>query len=264
MSLAMREKLPYFKLRSFLFGTRPTLLLATFGLAVSSIPAVFALLPAGTVESLSKPRHTYGALGATVILLLMTTAIIWSNCRSTYSPFLHRKIAPVLITALYAVFVGMITGVATLLYFCFIQRPVPTGNPELAMWSTIVSLYGLVVVVQITVRNFEPPANRPELEDLISQLSENRSSAETSSNYVGFLDSIEENLKEITERLNEATTPGGKKLARDVEALLKQYRSNPTDVQIILVDSSRSPVDKELTELKTQFELVVKRLNRIS
>lgn len=260
----MREKLPYFKLRSFLFGTRPTLLLATFGLAASTLPAIFTLLPAGTVESIIKPRHTYWAIGATVILLLVTTAIIWSNCRSTYSPFLHRKIAPVLITALYVVFVGTITGVATLLYFRFIQRPVPIGNPELAMWFTIVSLYGLVVVVQITVRNFEPPDNRPELEDLISQLLENRSSAETSSNYAGFLDSIEENLKEITERLDETTTPGGKRLARDVKELLKQYRSNPTDVQIILVDSSRSPADKELTDLKTQFESEIERLNRIS
>jgi hypothetical protein len=154
--------------------------------------------------------------------------------------------------------------IAALLYFRFIQRPVPTGNPELAVWSTIVSLYGLVVVVQITVRNFEPPGNRQELDDLISQLSENRSSAETSSNHAGFLDSIEENLKEIAERLNEANTPGGKKLARDVEELSKQYRLNPTDVQIILVDSSRSPADKELTDLKTQFESVIKRLNRIS
>lgn len=260
----MSEKWPYLKLRSFLFGTRPTLLLATFGLAALSLPAVFTLLPAGTVESTIKPRHTNWALGATIILLLVTTAIIWSNCRSTYSPFLHRKIAPVLITALYTVIAGVITAVATLLYFLFIQRPVPTGNPELAMWSTIVSLYGLVIVVQITVRNFEPPGNRPELKDLISQLSKNRSSAESSSNYAGFLNSVEGNLKEITELLNEATTPGGKKLARDVEELLKQYRSNPTDVQIIVIDSSRSPADKELSDLKTQFESVTERLNRIS
>lgn len=65
-------------------------------------------------------------------------------------------------------------------------------------------------------------------------------------------------------RLDEATTPGGKKLARDAEWLLKQYRSNPTDVQIILVDPSRSPADKELSDLKIQFESVIERLKRIS
>lgn len=260
----MREQSSKSKLRAFLFGTRPILLLATLALSTFSLPTVFTLFPVGTVESTIKPRHTCWALGCTVVLLSITTSIIWSNCRSTYSPFLHRKAAPILIIVLYIGFIGMITAVATLLYFRFVQRTAPTGRPEIAVWSTIVSLYGLLVIVQITVRNFEPPGNHAELDELISRLLENRSSAEASSDYDYFLDRIEDNLEEITELLDEATTPGGEKLATDVKELLKQYRSNPADAQIIFVDSSRTPVDKELNSLKSQFESVLKRLNRIS
>mgnify|MGYP006277188917 FL=1 len=260
----MREDLTYFELRSFLFGTRPTLLLATFGLAALSLPAVFTLVPAGTIESTIESRHSYWALGATVVLLFVTTGIIWSNCKSTYSPFLHRKVVPILITAFYVIFVGAITAIATFLYFCFIQKPIPTRTPELAVWSTIVSLYGFIVVVQITVRNFDPPSNRSELEAVVSKFLENCSLAEDSSNYVGFLDSIEENLEGITAQLDQATTPGGKKLGKKNKKVAERYQSNPTDIQIILIDSSRSPTDKELNNLKTEFESAIERLNRIS
>ena len=260
----MKERLPYFKLCSFLFGTRPTLLLATFGVAAFSLPAIFTLSPAGSVESSIKPRHTLWALGATAFLLLLTGIVIRSNSKSTYSPFLHRKIAPFLITGIYVVLVGVITAIATFLYFRFVQKPVPLERPELAVWSTLVSLYGLIVVLQITVRNFEPPGNQQKVGELISEILENRSSAEDCSNYNAFLEPIEERLEDISEELNNATTPGGKELARDTEELVEKYRSIPTDVQIIVVDSSRSPADKELSDLKIQFESVTERLNRIS
>ncbi|WP_143420661.1 hypothetical protein [Halorubrum ezzemoulense] len=120
------------------------------------------------------------------------------------------------------------------------------------------------MVLQITVRNFEPPGNQQKVGELISEILENRSSAEDCSNYNAFLESIEERLEDISEELNNATTPGGKELARDTEELVEKYRSIPTDVQIIVVDSSRSPADKELTDLKIQFESVTERLNRIS
>lgn len=261
---AMREKLLYFKWSSFLFGTRPTLLLATFGLVALSLPAVFTIFPAGAIESTIRPRHTIWALGSTAFLLIMVGIIVWANCRSTYSPFLHQKISVILITTIYVAIVVIVTSVGGLLYFRFVQRPVPTTTPELAIWSTIVAFYALIAVVHITVRNFQPPSNRLELEGLVSKLSENRSSAEINSNYTGFLDSIEENLEDISDTLNEATTPGGKKLAREVEGLSEEYRSIPSDVQIVVVDSSRSPADKDLTDLKIQFETITERLSRIS
>ena len=169
-----------------------------------------------------------------------------------------------MITGIYVVLVGVITAIATFLYFRFVQKPVPLERPELAVWSTLVSLYGLIVVLQITVRNFEPPGNQQKVGELISEILENRSSAEDCSNYNAFLEPIEERLEDISEELNNATTPGGKELARDTEELVEKYRSIPTDVQIIVVDSSRSPADKELSDLKIQFESVTERLNRIS
>jgi hypothetical protein len=260
----MKEKRPYFKLYSFLFGTRPTLLLATFGVAAFSLPAIFSLSPGGTVESFIKPRHTLWALGTTAFLLLLTGIVIRSNSKSTYSPFLNRKIAPILITGIYVTLVGIIMAIATFLYFRFVQKPVPLRRPELAVWSTLVSLYGLIVVLQITVRNFEPPGNQQKVGELISEIMENRSLAEDYSNYNAFVESIEESLEEVSKELNDATTPGGKELSRDIGEFVEKYQSIPTDVQIIVVDSSRSPADKELSDLKIQFESITERLNLIS
>jgi hypothetical protein len=78
-----------------------------------------------------------------------------------------------------------------------------------------------------------------------------------------FYESLGEAMDDVAECLKESSTNGGRKLARDSENWVEIFREKPEPSQAAIVHQSRSPEEQELTELREDFESIIKRLEMI-
>jgi hypothetical protein len=113
----------------------------------------------------------------------------------------------------------------------------------------------------------ETPSNRDELQIAVTEIRESKQNLDNSSKapvrLTMFYELLGEAMDDAAECLKQSSTDGGRKLARDVNNLVDIFREKPEPSQAAIVHQSRSPEEQELTEMREDFESIIKRLEMI-
>jgi hypothetical protein len=146
------------------------------------------------------------------------------------------------------------------------QSPIPTLE-EIGFGVSIGAIFGFLVLLYISRFGVETPSNRDELQIAVAEIRESKQNLDNSSKapirLTMFYELLGEAMDDAAECLKQSSTDGGRKLARDVNNLVDIFREKPEPSQAAIVHQSRSPEEQELTEMREDFESIIKRLEMI-
>lgn len=188
--------------------------------------------------------------------------------RFSFSPTLHRPFVPLLIAIGYLL-LGMVIMGAAFAIDSAISGHSPIPNPSEAVFGlSLGSVLGFFVLLYIDRFEIETPDNREKFDTIVATILENHAQIESSEKapiqLTGSYDSLADSIETASDLLDESMTNQGDRLKRSIQNWVETFREKPEVTQAVIVDSSRSPVGQELTELQNQFEEIIEHLKRLS
>lgn len=252
----------------FTFGALPRLFIIAIVTQGTLIFSYLQFTSSGLVEVDATPN--YLPTISFVAVIASAAAFFFSKriARSSYSPILHKPKIPYLAGFAYLVFGWFVTGVAFLVHSILLGNIHWPGSYEIGFGLSIGAAFGSLILFYIDHFGFEHPNNRYELEEAINSIQNQQSELEKSEKApIELSDSYEalgDLLDRIEEFLRESNTDGGKRLARDIDNWLEEYQDKPEVSQAAIVDRTRRTDEQDLSNLESEFDSILKRLERIS
>lgn len=254
-------------LNCFTFGSRPRRIFYAVIVEGLSLLGLLSFTPRGLLDLRMVPKFTQGLTFLAVVAVFGTYYVSRSAAKESFSPILHTRFIPGLITIGYLTLGLVATSIGYLVHVEIYQISSSLSLQEFRIGICIGLIFGFLILFYYDRYEIKAPGNYYRFEDASEKMLEDYRFLETSNlppiNLTGRYKALENSVRETAEILEDSATRDGTKLAQDMNTWVDEFSSKPEPAKGQIVNNSGIPQEKELKNLRCEFNSVIKRILKI-